>query len=392
MGNNREEQKKKNADAFNDMILGNLKSRSGKDTTKWLNNLSNDDDDDGGVGAVAAPEAKAQQAQPAYSMAAAQQHIKWVDKLFDLLQQYESEFNRVAPSPELTVTTERPVVTPDLMSRMRGNDTLHFHGRLYTRYWTLIIVGNLYYLEGFIVPSDHYIGFEANHAKYTQFFEVNANWNGELSWDCDSTMINQGLLPAFAKQLFGQIIKVAKGEASDEERFQLGPSKKKTKNQIEGEAPATLNHGNVFDDGAFLTNPQTPSNVTTNAPKSGSQTGSQQRKEFPSGKTIPPQESDYLVGPEPTREKKTSAKAPTDQSSAQTNLSNLSAAEACDVLEAALDRQLSLIAKAGASAFESHNFSEVEKMLKKTAQMKEFKEQVTKSLTEWKRILNEELN
>lgn len=384
MGNNQGDQKnKKAAPAFNDMILGNLKSRSGKDTTKWLNNLSNDDDEQSAPAISNTVTGSA----PAvtYSTAAAQQHVKWVDKVFDLFQQYEVEFNRVSPSQDLMVRVERAVVTPELVSRMRGNDAIHFHGRLYTRYWTLIVVGNLYYLEGYIVPSDHYIGFEANHASYTQFFEANASWDGELKWVCENAVINEGLLPAFAKQLFGQLVKVAKGEASDEERFQLGPAKKK-KAQAEGGAQPLMSQGNVFEDGGFLQNQ--PTQAATDS-KAGRQTGSN-KKDFPSGKNSYPIDSpsDYLVGPEQTQ-------APTSKSSApmpQQDLTKISAEEACDLLEAALDRKLADLSKAGASAFESHNFSEAEKLLKKTAKMKEFREQVSKALADWKRILQDDLS
>lgn len=390
MANNQGDQKnKKNAPAFNDMILGNLKSRSGKDTTKWLSNLSSDNEDEIESAAPAAS-TPAPQAQ-AYTLAAAQEHIKWVDKLFDLLQQYEAEFNRVAPSQDLAVRTDRAIVTSDLVSRMKGNDQIHFHGRLYTRYWTMILVGNLYYLEGFIIPSDHYIGFEANHSSYTQFFEANASWDGELKWTCDDAVVNQGLLPAFAKQLFGQLIKVAKGEASDEERFQLGPSKKKTKNQNEGDAPSFLNRGNVFDDGAFLQNQPQTNSVPSTPLKAGRQTGSH-RKEFPSGKNNYSQasnQSEFLVGSESSTQSSTTAKSSAQIS--QQDLTNLAPEQACDVLLAAVDRQLAQLSKAGASAFESHNFSEAEKLLKKTAQMKEFREQVAKALDDWKRILKDEL-
>lgn len=382
MGNNQGDQKnKKGAPAFNDMILGNLKSRSGKDTTKWLSNLSSDDDDE----ASPAVSNTATNAAPVvtYSIAAAQQHIKWVDKVFDLFQQYEVEFNRVSPSQDLMVRVERAIVTPDLMSRMKGNDAIHFHGRLYTRYWTLILVGNLYYLEGYIVPSDHYIGFEANHASYNQFFEANASWDGELKWICENAVINEGLLPAFAKQLFGQLVKVAKGEASEEERFQLGPTKKK-KGQAEGSTTPLMNQSNVFEDGGFLQNQQSQPGP---AGTSGRQTGSNKR-DFPSGKNSYPidaQQSGYLVGPEPTVATPAKSSAPMPQQ----DLSKISATEACDLLEAALDRNLADLSKAGASAFEAHNFSEAEKLLKQTAQMKEFKEQVSKALADWKRILQE---
>ena len=157
MGNNQSgDSKKKNAPAFNDMILGNLKSRSGKDTNKWINNLTNENENE----IVEASDTSARNLQSGtMTPQAAQAHIKRVDKLFDLFQQYEVEFNRVINSQDLALETERPIVSSELFSRMQGNPALHFSGRLHTRYWTLIILGNFQFIEGYIIPSDHFIGF-----------------------------------------------------------------------------------------------------------------------------------------------------------------------------------------------------------------------------------------
>lgn len=382
MGNNQGDQKKKGAPAFNDMILGNLKSRSGRDTTKWLNNLSNEGEDEIVKASDVEPAGTAPEA--AYGPAAFQSHLKWIDKLFDLFQQYEVEFNRVVTSPELAVNTERPSITPELVARMQGNESISFNGRMHTRYWTLIILGNLSSLEGYIIPSDHFIGFESNQSNYTQFFFLRASWSGELKWNCEGAEINQGLLPAFAKQVFGQLVKVAKGEASEEDRFQFGSTKKKAK-QVDGAQPPSsfLNHGNVFDDGAFLqTNQpdeQTKTAATAQTNNQSASKSSTKQNEFPHPKPHQSIEAPVVaVSTDATKQA---------QPPQQTTSSSNDIVHACNVLQAAVDAKLTRLSKDGASAFEAHNFELAEKLLKKTAQVKAVREQIVQTLEQWKELL-----
>jgi len=218
------EQKKK-PPGIQNMILGSMKSRSGKETTAWINNLTSEgmqEIEDAGVSPTptASTGLPAQFAHPSI----AQTQVKWVDKLFDLLQQYEVEFNRAIQVPDLRVTTERAVITPDLFARLQSNDQYHYSGRLHTRFWTLAVRGNLSHVEAFIIPSDHYIGFENNIANYTQFFEFIPVWDGELKWSFAKGCIGFGQLPSMSKLIFGQLIKVAKGDADSEETFSYGIS------------------------------------------------------------------------------------------------------------------------------------------------------------------------
>lgn len=366
MANNKPgDQKKKRAPDFNDMILGNLKSRSGKDTNKWINDITSDNEDE----IVQASTAQAAPVQEFRSLGPAewQAHLKWVDKLFDLFQQYEVEFNRVVPSPELAMATERVIISPELYSRMQGNEQLRFSGRLHTRYWTLLILGNLQYLEGYIIPSDHFIGFEANQSKYTQFFYATPVLEQELYWKCEGGAITQALLPSFAKQLFGQLVKVAKGEASEEERFQFGASKGKKADKSPVSAPASpmLSHGNVFDDGPLL------------------------KSEFSSGfeERSPVSLNSSTVSSAPN----TNATASSfERSALLTNGDAPDLMQALEQLKLAVDNELQALAKEGAKAFEAHDLLQAERCLKKTSKVKELKEQIFGAVERWKNSVEQE--
>ncbi len=129
------DQNKKKGQGINDMILSGIKSRSGKDTSKWINNLTSESIEDAVEAAAHSTAAQAApDSNPAPSaIVMAQNHVKWVDKLFDYFQQYQVEFNRAIQGSDLSVDSERPIITADLISRMQGNDSIHFSGRMHTR-------------------------------------------------------------------------------------------------------------------------------------------------------------------------------------------------------------------------------------------------------------------
>lgn len=369
------DQKKKKGQGFNEMILGSMKSRSGAETTKWINNLTSENMED-------IVEASVEQISPQTALPAqfshpsiAQMQVKWVDRLFDLFQQYEVEFNRAVPAPELRVETERAVITPELIGRMQGSDHHHYSGRLHTRYWTLAIRGNLSSIEGYIMPSDHFIGFENNIAAYSQFFEFIPVWDGELKWSFDKGAIGYGQLPPIAKQLFGHLVKVAKGDADPGERFGASanakvPPKPMGDADLAVASPAVpapaadylSKHGSVFDD--------------NEAP-------------LPSTAPSKPAPADR---PRPGRAPVSSVvekSAASEITAGGANLSSLTMAEACDLLTRSIDNELDVLSRNGAKAFESHNFAEVEKLMKRTAKLKAMREQIIETVNSWKKSLEE---
>lgn len=375
---------KKKAPAFNEMILGNMKSRSGKETSKWISGLTNENMDD--IIASVQEESAPQTALPAQFShpSIAQTQVKWVDKLFDLFQQYEVDFNRAIPGPDLKVETERAVITPDLIQKMQGSDHYHYSGRLHTRYFTLAIRGNLSSISGYVIPSDHYIGFESNSDAYTRFFEFIPVWDGELKWSIEKSVINFAQLPGIAKLLFGHLIKVAKGEADQQDRFSLsGKPAAGPKPMAESSSfPAALNgnsstdrllqHGGVFDDDdTTLPNSSAVGDWKASAPP---------RQEKASAPPPPERKSESPPQEQPPVPGSTTGSAVAPE---------LTIAQACDLLGRSIGKELDSLSHAGAKAFENHDFQEVERLMKRTAKLKEMRDKMLATITEWKRALDE---
>ncbi|MBX9724386.1 MAG: hypothetical protein K2X81_23455 [Candidatus Obscuribacterales bacterium] len=382
------DQNKKKGQGINDMILGGIKSRSGKETTKWLNNLTSENIEDA-VEAAAQDSATDAATPPASSATVAQSQVQWVDKLFDYFSQYQVEFNRAVQNSELKMDSERPIITGDLISRMQGSDSHHYSGRLHTRFWTLAIIGNLNSVEGYIIPSDHYIGFEKNRSKYTQFFQFFPIWDGELKWSIDHGAIGINQLPTLAKQIFGHLIRVSKGEVDDQQRFGFGlPTKINNGKQsgsakIESAPPEyLLNHGGVFDEGPAIQTIDHALKSTVIEPKSSSHfVASTASADAPA-----------VQAPSPTIS--SSASASSHSNSFSSSSTQISAEpglnEACDILGRAIERELDLLSKAGAKAFEDHDFSKVEVLMKRTSKMKSMRDQMLNTIKEWKQKLGDE--
>ena len=379
--------KKKKGPAFNEMILGGMRSRSGTETTKWINNLTSENMEEIAQAEVEATSIQnalpAQFAHPSIS----QTQVKWVDKLFDLFQQYEVEFNRAVNDPELRIETERAVITPDLVSKMQGSDHHHYIGRLHTKSWSLAVIGNLSRIAGYIVPSDHYIGFQNNIASYNQFFEFVPVWDGELKWSFEKGAVSISQLPVIAKQIFGQLVKVAKGEAETNERFGVSSAPAPARqahlsNSQAGKIPELADtnnqgylaqHSSVFDDGGDLQGASSPQAPSRQAQSSQAEAISAPTTPFFRNKRVgaAPQISETAV-----------------DSVQQSDDLDLNAA--FEQLGAAMGKELERLSRAGAKAFEAHDFAAVERLVKRTAKFKSMHDQMLATVQQWKRDLDSE--
>ncbi len=404
-----QDQKKKSQ--FNEMILGGVKSRSGKETTKWINDLTSENMDEI---AESAPNHNPGVALPAQFShpSIAQTQVKWVDKLFDLFSQYEVEYNRATQSPDLQIQTERAVITPELVGKMQGSDHHHYTGRLHCRKWSLIIRGNLSHIEGYVIPADHLIGFENNIQAYTQFFEFMPVWDGELKWSFDKRSISLDQLPQTAKQIFGHLVKVSRGEADADEQFgkpglsSMPPkpmgddqfqSQSKTRLLSDASSPSSnaapdylLRHGGVFEDEQPIQSLKNPSPDLTSADQATTT-------------KLPREERANRASQSQTSKMKAAAKAaqnptPTGGQKKQEDSvapceaeipGEIDMAKACEILSKSIDFELEKLSKLGAKAFEQHDFSEVEKLMKKTSKLKSMRDEIANTINEWKKMLAE---
>lgn len=412
---------------FNEMILGNIKPRTGKETTKWLNDLTQDDDDEipdepvevmHKPGPTSAPAPlPAQFAHPSIS----QTQVKWVDRLFDLFQQYEAEYNRQITDPKLSIETDRASITPELISRMQGSDHFHYTGRLSMRAWSLVIRGNLSHIQGYVIPSDHLIGFENNVSAYTKYFEFFPVWDGELKWSLDANnSFGMGQLPTVAKQIFGHLIKVSKGDASDEDVFGLGGSRQNLPPKPMGDdqfshlkpnSPDYLkNHTGIFEDEKPIQtlNSSAPARPESAASLQNSAAAKPQQmnraQQSTTGRNRIPKATAAAAAAAVAASEANAANASSSAESKQENTANEGANSgqlarvgsadpdfntSLDLLGRAITRELEKLSKEGARAFENHDFAQVEKLMKKTAKVKAMREQILEKMTEWKQLIAE---
>lgn len=342
--------------AFNEIILGGLKSRSGKETSRWINDLTSDGVADLVVGASEPePSLPPQGSTPINSI------VHFVDRLFDLFQQYEVEFNRKISSAELAMETERPVISSELLTRMQGNDRLHFSGRIHIHGWSLLVRGNLQGIEGYILPSDHLIAFSGNESAYVRFFQSTpVSENKELKWSFNGVSITSETLPSLAKQLFGSLVQVSRGEASENTPFVFRDKQSLTENALQ--TPST---SNVFEDDGGHSLQQSEQSQPSPQPARRSTT------------TVAPDKE------EPEMENKASVLVNTV--GVGTDLTR-----ACDVLAEAIENELASLTRAGAQAFEKHDLSGVENALIKTKKLKSMRDQMLATIEEWKVALQEQ--
>lgn len=424
---------------FSEMILGNIKPRTGKETTKWLSDLTQDDNDEipdepvevmrkpAGPTSSPAP-LPAQFAHPSIS----QTQVKWVDRLFDLFQQYEAEYNRQISDPKLRIETDRASITPELISKMQGSDHFHYTGRLSMRSWTLMIRGNLSHIEGYVIPSDHLIGFENNVNAYTRFFEFFPVWDGELKWSMDpNNSFGMGQLPTVAKQIFGHLIKVSKGDASEEDVFGFGSSKPGLPPKPMGDdqfahlkpnsSDYLKNHTGIFEDdkpiqtldSAQKTAAVNPESTPTQPPKSAQQMSRAQqsttgRNRIPKATAAAAAAASAASAANAANNANTAVSAEMEAtlsaseaavsassgsgeaSNAQKHVIEPDLNSALDFLGRAITRELERLSKEGAKAFENHDFAQVEKLMKKTSKVKAMREQILEQMSEWKKIMSEQ--
>ncbi len=147
----------------------------------------------------------------------------FVDLLFDFLSRYVAEFNKNPVHEKLKVHCERPKGEYEFKDFSRFSHTVkYFQGHVSTREWAVVIQAYMSKVLVFIVPSDILIGFRPGDPTRKPYMEiVETTENGKTS----RTLLGRGLSSAsigpLAKRIFGQIIKVARKEATDVEEFTI---------------------------------------------------------------------------------------------------------------------------------------------------------------------------
>jgi hypothetical protein len=349
------------APQLTDMILGSLKPRVGKETTKWVAGLTED--------AMEAAEQAARmqgvdmltssdQVPPKPATVTA---VQFMDYLFDCFQQYEFEFNRSNPGPEMMVSIERPtMVVETLRSSLKSTETRQvFRGRLSTRFWTLLLRGHPEGIEGWILPIDKLISFASDPGHFTQFLQMTAQPNGDdFRFTIDSVEVTWDKIRSFGKQLFAALVHVAKTESAEGLTFTFQAKKTTgTASSAAEEQETTYDfneHNPALDEIARAT----------------------------------PSESTAVT--QPRMAKPAQAAAPAAKPAPQPSTTAGGSLEsAFEQLRSAFEAELEKLAKEGQDAFARQDMARVEKIFTRTNKLKQMREEASAQIDKWKAALKD---
>lgn len=195
-------------------LFTDLKQRRGAETGKWLRGLGAE------VGAVPKEDKQAQVA----SADAFEDARRWIDALFHEFASLTYTFNQNAVGTKLSVSCERPQLVETKDETVWYNPvTKTYLGRLATRQWCLFVRGDEKKISMYIFPAEMTIGFKSGtygDDAVPPFLvaEPGAN-SGKKNWVIQGEEAPLTVLPALAKEMFGDLIRVASGAMGENELF-----------------------------------------------------------------------------------------------------------------------------------------------------------------------------
>ncbi len=199
--------------ALSQQILAQLQPRRQAETMSWLNSLSED-----------VLGASSSQTQKQKDDAKRQLH-KWVDALFDCFAECAKTFNQSAMGTDLVVSCEPPN-WPDAYSQhtaVPNREDIVFRGHLATRYWALILRGYHGKVSVFLMPAANILGFRNNVMKeqdFPPFMDITTSYSDDkVVWQSSGQEIGYEMLPSLARELFGDLVRVASGKMTEDELF-----------------------------------------------------------------------------------------------------------------------------------------------------------------------------
>jgi hypothetical protein len=386
------------APQLSDMILGSLKPRVGKETSKWVAGLTED--------AMQAAEAAAQ--SPNVDMLTSSSQIPskpaqvtvtaFMDYLFDCFQQYEVEWNRSAPAPELRISTERATaVVETLRPKLRAPETRQvFRGRISTQYWTLVLIGVGDTMDGWILPIDQLITFTGDHDAFKQFLNMRGQSVGnDIVWNIDGINVSCDKIRSFGKQLFAALIHVAKLDTNEGLVFSLKPKQDAAKAAAEksGEVNYSFDDHNPDFEGYSLnyeaSKPAAP--AAPAAPPAPPAPAAEPTAKSIRSKTMKQESTGTETAPVKARSAQpTATPQPAPVTVPAGDGPKLEAF--LDLLPKAFNAELDRLSAEGQAAFARQDMEAVQKTFDRTNKLKALRDDVDKQVETWKAMLKQAMN
>jgi hypothetical protein len=96
-------------------------------------------------------------------------------------------------------------------------------GYLSTHQWALVVRGEFFRIQVYVVPVGVLMGFKSRHEEFPLYLEMIAAQaaRNKINWTLDGKPVSMDQASAIAKRLFAHLIMVARGEAKDTDKFSL---------------------------------------------------------------------------------------------------------------------------------------------------------------------------
>ncbi len=215
------------------VILETLKTKRRTETAQWLSglekeiaasNTANPSTTRNNLPSLSANPMTTSSTQLAVDTTMIGEAIQWLDKMFVQFELYAAQFNLGRRGTNLVVSCTRPIKrtnnTGGLYSEA-ADDCLSYAGHIATQFWTLVVRGCATKVEVFILPAELLIAFSvssSDESGYEPLLVLESAWRGkEVIWHAQNTVITTDQIPALAKELFGDLIKVASGQMTEAE-------------------------------------------------------------------------------------------------------------------------------------------------------------------------------
>lgn len=157
------------------------------------------------------------------------QTVAGVEKLFAEFQRQADEYNSSAVTSQLTLIVHPPEFTFEVEepNYEDSHDPVQkigvFKGHVVAQHWALFVQGYEDKVDIYIISADEILNFTLNEirkAGVIPFMTVESTMvDGKRLWNVGGTRICLDTLPLLAKELLGDLIRIATGTMSEEELF-----------------------------------------------------------------------------------------------------------------------------------------------------------------------------
>jgi len=150
----------------------------------------------------------------------------WVKKLFQEFALQATEFNATASGTEMVMTVRPPEFTfetPHYGAYDPEKKIKVFKGHIATTHWAMLVQGYNEKIDVYIIPSESILNFTLNDIRKSElsaFMTIDSSIvNGKRQWTTSGHPVTPETLPLLAKELLGDIVRIASGTMEESELF-----------------------------------------------------------------------------------------------------------------------------------------------------------------------------